>query len=107
MLSKADKLQQLRDKKTALKAAAAKKGDEEKKGPVVEDIREFLVSGSRDKSIKVWDVRTGTMVGELIGHDNWINDLQFHGSGKFLISCSDDKTIRVWDLSNGRNSRTL
>lgn len=66
-----------------------------------------MFSGSRDKTIKAWDVRTGTMVGEFIGHDNWINDLQFHASGKYLLSCSDDKTIRVWDLSNGRNSRTV
>lgn len=71
-----------------------------------EDIGDFLVSAARDKTIKIWDVRTGMLVGEFIGHDNWINDLSFHASGKYLISGSDDKTIRVWDLSNGRNART-
>ena len=32
----------------------------------------FLASGSRDKSIKVWDVSTGVCLFSLVGHDNWV-----------------------------------
>jgi platelet-activating factor acetylhydrolase IB subunit alpha len=66
-----------------------------------------LASGSRDKTIKIWEVRNGRCVLTLVGHDNWVTDLVFHPSGKFLLSVSDDKSIRVWDLANGRCYRKL
>jgi platelet-activating factor acetylhydrolase IB subunit alpha len=74
------------------------KDEEEKKDSGIE----YLASGSRDKSIKIWEVKTGRCIITLIGHDNWVNDLVFHPNGKFLLSVSDDKSIRIWDLSNGR-----
>ncbi|XP_060551694.1 lissencephaly-1 homolog [Ruditapes philippinarum] len=67
----------------------------------------FLVSGSRDKTIKMWDISTGLCLFTLVGHDNWVRGLVFHPGGKFIISASDDKTIRVWDIKNRRNQKTL
>ncbi|KAK2733735.1 protein with putative role during mitosis [Myotisia sp. PD_48] len=61
---------------------------------------EFMATGSRDKTIKLWDAR-GTCLMTLIGHDNWIRAIIFHPSGKYLLSVSDDKTLRCWDLSQG------
>ncbi|KAJ3343043.1 protein with putative role during mitosis [Gonapodya sp. JEL0774] len=63
---------------------------------------QFVVSGSRDKTIKLWDVMTMQCVHTFIGHDNWVRGLVFHPSGKFLVSVSDDKTLRVWDCRTGR-----
>jgi len=63
---------------------------------------EFLVSGSRDKTIKLWNCKNGQCLMTFIGHDNWVRDLCFHHSGKFLYSCSDDKSFRVWDLNTGK-----
>lgn len=67
----------------------------------------FLASGSRDKSIKIWDVSTGMCLFTLLGHDNWVRGVVFHPGGKFLLSASDDKTLRVWDLRNKRCSKKL
>ncbi|XP_039269380.1 platelet-activating factor acetylhydrolase IB subunit beta-like [Styela clava] len=67
----------------------------------------FLASGSRDKSIRIWDVSTSQCVFVLTGHDNWVRGLSFHSRGKYLLSASDDKTLRVWDIKNKRCHKTL
>jgi len=65
------------------------------------------VSGSRDKTIKLWEGKSGRCLITFVGHDNWVNDLVFTLNGKHLISVSDDKTMRVWDLHNGRCFKKL
>ncbi|KAK2711126.1 lissencephaly-1 homolog isoform X2 [Artemia franciscana] len=67
----------------------------------------FIASGSRDKTIKIWDASTGLCLFTLVGHDNWVRSLQFHHGGKYLLSASDDKTVRVWDLKSRRCLKTL
>ena len=69
-----------------------------KKPPPASSTAEFMASGSRDKTIKIWDSR-GTCLKTLVGHDNWVRALAFHPGGKYLFSVSDDKTLRCWDLS--------
>ncbi|KAH0830716.1 WD40-repeat-containing domain protein [Lanmaoa asiatica] len=67
----------------------------------------YVATGSRDKTIKLWDTQSGQMLKNLAGHDNWIRALVFHPSGKLLLSASDDKTIRIWELSTGRCMKTV
>lgn len=69
-----------------------------KKPPPATNMGEFMATGSRDKTIKLWDAR-GTCLKTLIGHDNWVRALVFHPGGKYLFSVSDDKSLRCWDLS--------
>lgn len=68
----------------------------------------FVVSVSRDKTIRIWFVTEGVCVKTMRGHDNWVRDVLFHPSGRYLITASDDKSIRCWDLNkNGRCVRKL
>lgn len=67
----------------------------------------FLISGSRDKTIKVWDVNVGSCLFTLIGHDNWVRGVCWHPGGKYIISVSDDKTLRIWDIVNKRCHKTV
>ncbi|KAH8592610.1 nuclear distribution protein PAC1-1 [Bisporella sp. PMI_857] len=78
-----------------------------KKPPPSSSSAEFVATGARDKSIKIWDVQ-GALIKTLIGHDNWVRGLVFHPGGKYLISAGDDKTLRCWDLSQeGKLVKTL
>ncbi|KAF3385535.1 hypothetical protein F1880_002258, partial [Penicillium rolfsii] len=59
---------------------------------------EFVATGGRDKTVKLWDGR-GRLIKTLVGHDSWVQDVTFHPGGRYLLSVGDDCTIRCWDLS--------
>jgi WD40 repeat protein len=58
----------------------------------------FLISGSRDARLKVWDARAGYVkAAEVVAHLYAINHLDFSPDGKHFVTCSMDKSIKVWD----------
>jgi WD40 repeat protein len=106
-----DRIQDIRLQLQKKREAAKRAQEEEVKADtnVIENIqcRDFIASGARDKTIKIWEAKTGKCILTMNGHDNWVTDLTFHPGGKFLLSVSDDKSMRAWDLSSGRCSRVL
>ena len=69
--------------------------------------KEYIISCSRDKSIKIWDVFGSSCIYTILGHDNWVRNLIVHPNGKYIVSCSDDKSVRVWDLTSGRCAKKI
>lgn len=58
----------------------------------------FLITGSRDARLKVWDVGANYIqVAEVVAHMYAINHLDFSPDGKHFVTCSMDKSIKVWD----------
>ena len=58
----------------------------------------FLLSGSRDARLKVWDASSSyRQSGEVVAHLYAINHLEFSPDGKHFVTCSMDKSIKVWD----------
>jgi len=66
-----------------------------------------LVSGSRDKTIKLWNVKTGKEIRTLKGHNSRVRSVNFSPDGKTLVSGSNDKTIKLWNVETGQEIRTL
>lgn len=61
----------------------------------------YLVSGSRDAHLKVWDsVYNYSLSNDIAAHLFAINDIQFSPDGKYFATCSMDKSIKVWNASN-------
>lgn len=67
----------------------------------------ILVSGSLDKTIYLWDLKTGQKRGELIGHKKYASFVALSKNGKILLSGSDDKTAKLWDIDNNECIATL
>lgn len=65
-----------------------------------------VVSRSADKTIKVWNLKTG-QIRTLDKHSSWVNAVVISPDGKTIVSGSADKTIKVWELSTGKLKTTL
>jgi len=59
---------------------------------------QHIVSGSVDKTIRIWNAKTSAAVGEpLEGHMKDVWSIAYSPDGQHIISGSADGTIRVWD----------
>ncbi|GFZ92953.1 WD40 repeat domain-containing protein [Okeania sp. KiyG1] len=55
-----------------------------------------IVSGSEDKTIKIWDLATGSLKNTLTGHTWVVTSIAISSDGQTIVSGSDDKTIKIW-----------
>lgn len=62
-----------------------------------------IVTGSRDKTIKVWSSTSGKLLTTLRGHDGSVLCLKFESSSGFMVSGSSDRQVLVWDLTMLKN----
>jgi guanine nucleotide-binding protein subunit beta-2-like 1 protein len=78
--------------------------------------REFLISGSRDKTLMIWDLaeksdEEGAEMGRarkvLSGHSHFISDLDLSQDSRFCLSSSWDGSIRLWNLKTATTRKTL
>ncbi|MFE2867289.1 AAA family ATPase [Embleya sp. NPDC059259] len=68
------------------------------------DGKPIAVTGAEDETVRVWDLSTGTPLGEpLTGHDEAVMAVACTTlDGKpVAVTGAEDGTVRVWDLSTG------
>lgn len=65
----------------------------------------FLVSGSEDLTLKIWDTATGNVLRTLSGHDQEVLAAAISPDGTRIASGGADRTVRVWDVVTGQSTR--
>src|SRR5258708_1960751 len=62
----------------------------------------YIVSGSLDKTIRIWDAESRCAVGKpLEGHTCSVRSVVYSPDGRRIVSGSADRTIRMWDAETG------
>ena len=61
----------------------------------------FIVSGSDDKTVNLWDVQTGGVVKTFHGHTRDVCSVSISPDCTMIASGSFDHTIRLWDAQTG------
>jgi COMPASS component SWD3 len=67
----------------------------------------YSVSCARDKTLHIWDTKTGAETAVLAGHSGQVNTAAISTDNRLVVSGSDDTTVRVWNLENGQELQVM
>ncbi len=66
-----------------------------------------VLTGSSDKTVRLWDVETGRCLRMLEDHSGYVRCVVWSADQRRALSSSDDTTVRLWDVKTGRCLRVL
>ena len=67
----------------------------------------FLVSGSYDCTVKLWDVQSGGDIKTFYGHTYWVWSVSISIDCTRIASGSRDGTLRLWNIQTGECYHTV
>ncbi len=65
-----------------------------------------VVSGSEDKTVRVWETMTGKEK-QTLKEDSPVNSIAIAPDEKTLASACNDKTIKLWNIATGKKTMSL
>jgi WD40 repeat protein len=67
----------------------------------------YVLTGSDDGTVRLWDFETGNELRQLLGHSSDVNSVAFSPDGMYAVSGGNDCTTRLWDTSTGKEILSL
>lgn len=67
----------------------------------------LTLSGSRDHTLKLWNVQSGECFRTFEGHTSGVASVCLSADGTLALSGSRDATLKLWDVETGRCMRTF
>jgi WD40 repeat protein len=68
--------------------------------------KDLVVTGSLDKTARVWNYDTEKEVCKFDGHTQGLGSLAFSQQGGIVVSGGQDKKVHVWDATSGKDQET-
>ena len=65
----------------------------------------LALSGSYDKSMKLWDVGAGTELRSFSGRTSGVYSVAYSPDGRFALSGSSDNSVKLWEVATGKELR--
>ena len=68
---------------------------------------QFLISGSSDSSVLIWNLRNRKCFRMLKQHEDYVNSVNYIPSKRWIVSGSDDCNFKIWSIDNGKCIKTI
>ena len=68
----------------------------------------LLATGTDDKSVRIWDIATGKLIGQPIPQPDFVNSVEFSPDGRWLLATTGYRdysvasSARVWEVASGK-----
>lgn len=66
-----------------------------------------IVSGSSDRTVKIWNPQTGQCLKTLSGHNRPVLSVAFSPYGNTIASCGGHSIIKLWNVESGECFQTI
>jgi len=64
-----------------------------------------MLTGSDDRTARLWDIATGRELRQFLGHTGSVHSVAFSPDGRAVLTGGNDNTARLWDVATGRELR--
>ncbi|MBW0510069.1 hypothetical protein O181_049784 [Austropuccinia psidii MF-1] len=62
---------------------------------------QYLLTAGQDRSIRLWNAKSGSLIKDYIGHGYEISDIDVSPNNSHLASVGGDRSVFYWDVSTG------
>lgn len=67
----------------------------------------YVLSGSWDKTLKLWNADSNTEIRTFNGHSSYVRSVAISPNGKQALSGSEDGNMILWDMGSGKKIRSF